>query len=328
MGQNMNNLNELIIKEKDFTSVMEAKILPLLKEKIKYGYFLNDDGLKLHYASLINPEEKGSIVISHGFCEFISKYTETIYYFYMMGYSVFMVEYRGHGFSERLVDNLSKVHVKHFDDYVKDLNSFVEKIVKPESFSEHFYLFAHSMGGGVAARYLEKYPDVFEKAILSSPLIKVKMGKRAWLKSRFVCALSFVPFMTKRFVPGHRDYNHKYKYPKCSSMSEARYRFQYNEREKEHHFQTNGATFGWSREAIYVSKKILKNAHLIKIPVILMQASNDTLVSPEAQNEFCKRVNNCTLIRFEGSKHEIFNATDDIILEYYEAVFNFLNEAI
>ena len=61
----------------------------------------------------------------------------------------------------------------------------------------------------------------------------------------------------------------------------------------------------------------------MKIPVIIMQASMDTLVMPEAQNEFASIASNCKLIRFEGSKHEIFNATDDIILDYYNRIFDF-----
>ena len=98
---------------------------------------------------------------------------------------------------------------------------------------------------------------------------------------------------------------------------------QYNELEREPHYRTNGASFSWIREAINVSKKILKNAHLIEIPVILMQASEDTLVVPDAQERFCQLNKNCKLIRFEGSKHEIFNATDEIIKDYYSKIFDY-----
>ena len=54
-----------------------------------------------------------------------------------------------------------------------------------------------------------------------------------------------------------------------------------------------------------------------------MQAAMDTLVVPEAQNTFSERAKDCRVIRFEGSKHEIFNATDDIILDFYTEVFSF-----
>ena len=96
-------IEDIFIKEKDFAEAMEGKVLPFLKGKIKEGYFKTFDGLKLHYEMLINPEEKAAIVMSHGYCEFTTKYAETMYYFYQMGYSVFIVEHRGDGFSAESV---------------------------------------------------------------------------------------------------------------------------------------------------------------------------------------------------------------------------------
>lgn len=317
------NFEEIFIADKDFAGAMQEKILPFLEGKIEDGYFVNTDGLNLHYQMIINPAEKASIVISHGYCEFSTKFTETIYYFYKMGYSVFIMEHRGHGFSDRQVEGLSKVYVDHFENYVKDFNQFIEKVVIPESKTKHLYLFAHSMGGAIGAMYLEKYPKVFEKAVLTSPMIKLATHNISNFVAFIVCVLSYLPMFSKRYLPKHHDYDHAFKYPYCSAMSKARYTFQYNEREREPHYRTNGASFSWIREAINVSKKILKNAHLIEIPVILMQASEDTLVVPDAQERFCQLNKNCKLIRFEGSKHEIFNATDEIIKDYYSKIFDY-----
>lgn len=320
----MKLIKDIFIREKDFAETMKGKVLPFLKDKIEDGYITAQDGLKLYYQKMINPEEKAAIVICHGFCEFTMKYAETMYYFYEMGYSVFAIDHRGHGLSGRLVDGYSKVHVNHFEDYVNDFNDFVEQIVIPDSKTGHLILFAHSMGGGIGALYLEKYPEVFEKAILSSPMIKLSTGTLNKMVVRLLKLLSYIPPFTTRYLPGHHDYDHEYKYPRCSVMSKPRYAFQYNQREQEKGYRTSGGTFGWSRESFNVSKKILKNARLVKIPVIIMQASLDTLVMPEAQEEFTRLVPSCTLKRFEGSKHEIFNATDEIILDYYNDVFNFI----
>ena len=319
----MKSIENYFIKERDFATELDGKVLPFLRDKTKDGYFTTRDGLKLHYQTLINPEEKAAIVMSHGFCEFITKYTETIYYFYQMGYSVFIVEHRGHGFSDRQVKGLSKVHVDSFEDYVIDFNEFIEKVVIPESITERLFLFAHSMGGAIGALYLEQYPKVFENAVLSSPMIKLITGKRPKPVVKMVSILTILPFFRKKYILGHHDYDHSFKYPKCSCLSKARYTYQYNEREREEHYQTNGCTYGWSKEAVNVSKKILKNASLVEIPVIIMQAAMDTLVAPEAQNTFSERAKDCRVIRFEGSKHEIFNATDDIILDFYTEVFSF-----
>jgi lysophospholipase len=179
------------------------------------------------------------------------------------------------------------------------------------------------MGGGIGALYLEQYPKVFEKAVLSSPMIRLRTGSLNMFTIKLVCALATIPFIGRKYLPGHHDFDNKYKYPHCSTMSKARYNFIFGEREREPHYRTNGASLRWAREAFNVSKKILKNAHSIKIPVILMQASLDTLVMSDAQDDFSSKAANCQLVRFEGCKHEIFNGTDDIIQEYYNRVFEF-----
>ena len=319
----MKTIEEIFINEKDFARTMEGKVLPFLNGKIRDGYFKNREGLNLHYQFLVNPNEKATVVISHGFCEFTTKYAETVYYFYEMGYSVFLIDHRGHGFSDRQVKGFYKVHIDDFDDYVEDLHEFVEKIVVPESLTEKLYLFAHSMGGGIGARFLEMYPKVFSKAVLSSPLMELNTGKTAKWKIKLLGLLSHLPVVEKMYIPGYHDYDHVYKYPDCSAMSEPRYKYQYDERERVEQYQTSGGTFCWGREAVNVSKKILKNAHLVKIPVILMQASLDNLVMPQAQVQFSQLAADCRLIVYEDCKHEIFNASDDIILKYYTEVLKF-----
>lgn len=62
---------------------------------------MNPDGTRLRSYAAVNPEEKASIVMIHGFCEFFGKYHETAWRFYQEGYSVFFVELRGHGASGR-----------------------------------------------------------------------------------------------------------------------------------------------------------------------------------------------------------------------------------
>lgn len=317
-------LGDLIIKDADFPARLEDTILPFIKENIHDGYCKATDGGKLHYQYLKNPQEKAAIFISHGYCEFITKFYEIMYYFYNMDYSVYIVEHRGHGYSDRMVKGYSKVHIDHFETYVTDFDCFVDH-VKRHHPSDHYYLFAHSMGGAVAALYLEGYPATIEKAVLSSPMIEMSTGDSSKFVVGAMCALSYLPGFGKMYVPGHKDYNGEYKYPKCSSISENRYRYQFDEREKDEHYRTNGASLTWTRESLNVSKKILKNANLVKIPVILMQASEDHLVNPQGQNDFAKLSGNTKLIRFEGAKHEIFNATDEIVLDYYKTIREFFS---
>ena len=80
----MNFKDFTIFKEQDFASAMEGKILPFLNSKVEDGYFTGSSGYNFYYQAFINPKEKASIVICHGYCEFTTKYYETIYYFYQI----------------------------------------------------------------------------------------------------------------------------------------------------------------------------------------------------------------------------------------------------
>ena len=318
------DLEQLIVKDKDFLKSMDEVIHPFIKDKFCQGHFTTPDGLKINYEYGLNPDAKGNIVISHGYCEFITKYYEIMYYLYNMGYSVFMVDHRGHGLSDRQVDGYSMVYVKNFNDYVKDFNQFINEVVLPNSSGKELILYAHSMGGAVGIRYLETYPDVFKRAVLNSPMIAMNLDNTPAAAIKAVTIGSLLPGVGKKYTPGQIEYNGEYKYPKCSTISEERYKYQYAEREREPHYQSNGASMSWSREAFNISKKILKNAPKVQIPVILCQAGRDTLVALEPQNEFVRLCQSVKLVRFEESKHEIFNATDEIIMEYWKTIYEFL----
>ena len=85
---------------------------------------------------------------------------------YEAGYSVYMNEHRGHGYSDGKTSDCGMVTINDFNTYVYDLHKFVEEVVHIKEKGNSLYLYAHSMGGGIAAMYLEKYPADFCKAVL------------------------------------------------------------------------------------------------------------------------------------------------------------------
>jgi lysophospholipase len=153
---------------------MDNTIRPWIQETMEEGYLAAADGLKLHYCCLPNPQEIGRIMIMHGYCEFFGKYHETACRFYQAGFSVFFLELRGHGKSERSHDaEDQRVHVGDFNEYVEDLHSFLQKAVIPHNRTGRLFLFGHSMGGAVSALFLEKHRDMFRCAVLSSPMMQL-----------------------------------------------------------------------------------------------------------------------------------------------------------
>ncbi len=319
-------MTKMIIGEEDFPEALKNRILPWVQANLEEGYFQSNDGTKIHYHCAIHPEEKASIVISHGFCEFVSKYYEVMYYFYSVGYSVFFLEYRGHGFSDRTVEEMDRVTVGSYEEYVEDLHGFVEQVVKKNSLSHRYLLFAHSMGGCIASLYLEEHPEIFERAVLSAPLLQMNYGNTSDFAVSILMAISKVLPWDLKYVPGQHGFDNRYAFETSSAQSEPRYAYVFSERQREPHYTSYGGTYAWTRASIKAIKRVHKHLNQIQIPVLICQAGLDNMVRPDGQKRFAEDTVHTRLMTFPTSKHEIFNALYEVRIPYYEAVFGFFEE--
>lgn len=312
--------------EESFKYKMDTVVAPFLRINLKEGSFRGYDGNAISYAYLKNPMEKAAIVICHGYCEFIHKYHELMYYMYQMGYSVFFMTHRGHGYSYREVtDDLDMVHINDFNEYVEDFHIYINELVLPNSSSKKLFLYGHSMGGGIGARYLELHPGVFERAVLSSPMMEMSYGKLPRPVVKAVLVLASIFGWKYKYMAGQSGFDGKNKYETSSCQSKARYNYFFDERLKDEHYRTYGGSYGWLRAGVKVATSIKKDAGKIDIPVLLFQAGKDRLVQPEAQIVFAEKSKNTKLVVFEKSKHEIFNAYDEDRYRYFDMVFEFFN---
>ena len=309
---------------KEYLDYIEQEIRPWLYEHVNDGYCESRDKRKLHYYEAINPDEKASIVIVHGFCEFFGKYHETAMRFYQAGYSVFFIELRGHGRSEdayELEDR--RVHIENFNDYVEDVHSFIEQIVLPHTLTGKLFLFAHSMGGAVGALFLEKYPEVFRCAVLSSPMLQLDIKN---LPEWVLSAMRAYPKVTRKkedFAPGQGPFTFINEFEHSSCLDPDRYEYQFLQRCQDPAYQTWGGTWGWCSASVTATEKLQKNVDQIRIPVLICQAGKDTMVRNDGQDTFCRHSEFVTLVTYPDSKHEIFNADDDTRTKYYKDVLDF-----
>ncbi len=320
----MQNRN-YFLGEDDFRDKMENIVVPFLNNIKVSGYFESFDKSKIAYSYYIHPREKASIVISHGFCEFEGKYKELIYYFYQEGYSVFFINHRGHGYSQRAVKDWDKVHVNSYNEYTADLLLFMKKIVRVKSLTHKYFLFAHSMGGAIGALFLEQYPGYFKAAVLSSPLMEMNSKK---VPACLVGPVLFVGKIMKRntkYIPGQREFHNVSKYWRSGTLSRARYEYTLSMKHNRKEYRTHGGTYGWTIASYKATRRLRRNAGKVQIPVLLCQAGRDTLVKPRGQRYFAVNSGNTKLVRFPLAKHEIFNGDERIRKEYFRLVFHFLS---
>lgn len=308
----------------NFAKWMKEEVEPFLKKCRKYGYFKSYDGTLIFYNIYSLPEAKTCIVISHGFCEFAEKYNEVIYRFLKAGYSVYLPEHRGHGYSDRKTDDMEKVHVWDYEEYVKDFTRFVEKIVSLRE--THKVLFAHSMGGAIGALTLEQFPRLFEAAVFSSPMFSMKAGK--WPEgiadtvARVYCRLG----KGEQYAAGQGGFTEKADFPGSSCLCKERYQYIFEKRMQNMQYRTYGGSYAWVHAGIKATRRLMKKRNLekIQIPVLLFAAGCDHMVNNGVYPDFVKHTKETELVRMPEAKHEIFNAKEAVREIYYRKIFEFL----
>ena len=296
------------------------------------GHFAVAAGKKLYYEWYRSREAadaaRGILVICHGYTETCSKYHEMIYYLLKEGYHVFAYDHRGHGRSFREVENPSKVHVDDFDrDYVGDLKLLTDKVIRKAFPALPLFLYGHSMGGCIALRFIELYPDVFSRCILSSPMLGIKTGGiPAPLARALACFMKRLG-QGEHYLIGQHDYLPDETFERSSSTNRTRFD-RYNEiRKSTPAFQTNAGDYSWFFTSVRAAANSIsaKETAKIRIPVLLFAAEDDSYVPRKNVLKLRANLPSVEYHTYTGTKHEIFNSSDDIVQAYFNEISRFLN---
>lgn len=315
---------EYLIDENNYQQEMDNVVVPYITQFENTGRINTDDGLSLYYIKYIVPGAKGSICLCYGCCEYIEKYNEIIYYFLKNNFNVYALDLRGHGDSDREINNNELIYVKSFDKYVSDYKMFLNQIVND---SLPKYLYAHSMGGAVSAILLEEMPDYFESAILSSPMIKYSSGDVPLPIAKFLSLVMCSIGKEKDMCMGLEPYSTEFKFENSLGNSRARYNYIHTLTNNNVNFQTSAVTYGWLRTCSYDLDNMYDSDNLYKIytKCCVFKAENDTMVKNYGIDHFANHVGGSICYNVPGSKHEIYLNDNSCVSSYMSAIFKFLN---
>ncbi len=313
---------DFLLPDEDFAARLGDTITPALAPYRETFYYAGHGGAQLYGEVFTHPDATAVVVISHGFCEYIGKYAEIIYNFFCLGYSVAICEHRGHGFSARQTSDIHNVHVDSYNTYTADFNYFTTVIA--EKFPHHtLFLFGHSMGGAIAARYLEQYPARYAAAVLSSPMMSITPQG---LPPRV--ALTYANYLLRTGEPDaivdKPGFNPTPNFAHSSCTNPERFYAYFAQRVAEPRYQTSHGTVRWLVSSLEAIDKVLEQADSVSAPVLLCQAGQDTLVQPSGQELFVSRAKNATLCRFPRAKHEITSADSATRADFWKTVATFL----
>lgn len=288
-----------------------------------FSSFQGIDDIRINFATFCQLGNEKSLIIVPGRSESYIKYQELCYDFAQQGYNIFILDHRGQGLSERMLDNPHKGYVNNFEDYAADLNTFINTYVIPQCLpATKPYLLAHSMGCAIACLYLAGHADKIQAAVLSSPMFAINTGKISPQLANglisFTSKIEKIFANTACYFPGQK--NHAFKEFEDNKLSHSKTRYQIFKDlyQKEKSVQLGGVTTQWLKQAHQIKDKIFSQIAQLTTPITVMQAGDDTIVDNVVQNEFCEQLQQCHTKIFqsdrplviEGAWHELFFEQD------------------
>lgn len=315
-----------IIPEVNYNYLMKTQVEPYLEKRGKQGFFTSFDGKALHYEAYDKLLSRGNIIILHGFTESAEKFREIAYYFRKVGYSVFVPDLRGHGKSYRTSQTEEKVEIDSFDTYSKDLDAFIENVVKQTDANREIYIYSHSLGSTVALLYMLDHPYTVKRAVLSSPMICGNMGMPTFIAgtvAKLICLFGG----EKVPAPGRCVFKKDLTPEESDAQSKARFEYYHEKRKNEPVYRTSGPSFGWVKASLEARDRLLDKAavDMLKTQLLIFKPETDKQLLGEYTDKFAELADT-KIKNVKNSRHEIFMSGNDTMEWYIAEVLEFFRE--
>jgi len=253
------------------------------------GEFTASGGLKLFYRAWTVDSPRGVFLINHGLGEHSGRYKQLANELNSKGFSCYAYDIRGHGKSPGV-----RGHVDSFDDYYADFDVF-RKLVIEQQPNTPLFLFGHSLGGTIIFRYTQVFqPTDVRGVCISSPVmgVAVEIPKLKLLVASFLKVTFPKLTMNNGFSPS--DLSHD------SKVVDA-----YVNDPLVHDLVSSSYFFNLLKEM----KLAQDNASEWTLPIAILYAGDDKIVSAEATEKICSAIDSKLLVRkrFDGFYHEILN---------------------
>ena len=320
---------DFLIASEDYAGVMDSVVLPALQAREKRISLSGKDGTHLACFSWNADNPAGTVLVLHGFTENAFKYSELIYSLLQNRFSVVAYDQRGHGRSGRArgLEDSSVTHVDAFEDYVDDLEIVCGRVLA--EMPEPHMIFAHSMGGAVAALYLESRPDAFAAASLCAPMIAPNTSGVPVFAASAICGAAALLGRGKRRPFFMKPWSGPEDFETSCATDPVRFAWYDALKTAREEFRNSVPTYQWVRESMKVTKKILSPGapERIACPVLLSSADHDSSVMPDPQKQFIERVPRGKRVFVAGSRHEIFRSRNEVFFPWWHEILAFFRSA-
>jgi lysophospholipase len=268
--------------------------------------------LRVYEQSAVAPP-CGSILWLGGRGDIVEKYLETLDAWSRAGWEITSFDWRGQGGSGRMGGNR---HVGHIDDYaiwVEDLAAFFAEWAA-RSPGPHVVM-GHSMGGHLVLRALAEKRIAPDKVVLVAPMLGFETGILPFSVTNI--AVQVMAWASSELKPAWK-HNEKPSPPNASRQAYLthdidRYADELWWKEKDPSLTLGPPSWRWL-SAAYKSIALLNRpgtVEHISVPMLILCAEHDQLVSAKAIHGFAARLPTAVLVTFGAeSAHEILREAD------------------
>lgn len=255
---------------------------------------LSEDGTRLHHHVWPAVGETTAVLaVVHGYGEHGGRYDWLAEAMTPPGYAVHVYDLRGHGLSSG-----ERGQVGRFADYLDDTKTFLEVVAGQRS-DVPLFLLGHSLGGLIAARYVESPPagsPPLDGLILSSPFLRLAEGVDP-LRALGARLLS-------RLWPG-RDIGNTVRAADLSHEPNVVSRYETDP--LIHHV----APARWAAEMLAAQDAASAAAADLTLPLLVLSGEDDAVTDPAATHDLfaTSGAADKTERVYAGFYHELFNET-------------------
>jgi lysophospholipase len=295
------------------------------------GVFETPDGVKLRYATFPKGggAARGTICLVQGRTEFIEKYFETISDLQSRGFAVATFDWRGQGGSQRLVANPQLGYVDTFDDYWVDLKAFHGNVLLPDC-PPPYYLVGNSMGGLVCLMAAARDRLMFERIFLTAPMLALHRQPFSLAGMASLAeALSFLGLgQMAAGGPAHRPPSEERFAGNPLTSDAVRYMRMVDVLKARPELTVAAPSIRWGAAAYRAMARAALDEFpgTIKIPVLMLAAARDEIVSTPAIEHLGLRLRNGRHAVVATARHELFMENNDIRGQVFAAFDAFITE--
>lgn len=274
------------------------------------------------------------VVCLQGVREFSEKYFETARWCNANNMTFWTFDWAGQGQSTRYLSNPQKRHGGDFDQDVEDLHYFIMEYIKHSSVHTDkgripLAMLAHSMGANIGMRYLQKYPDMFECAAFSAPMIGLKVFEKIPQSCAQMATSLCNLFVGHSYISGGDDWGKQKKHA-CLSSDPIRKLIHNKWCQTDPALQSGEVTFGWLNVAQQSCNLIQKASFhtQIETPCLFGIPENEELVDNNIAKKVISNMKNTQSIELDDSFHEILMERDQIRDKFLNGFYNLIKENI